>query len=77
MNPARPPEETRPARIAAMPALPVFLDLEGRRVVVAGSGEGATWKAELIAASGADVHVYAPTPSADLVALAASPPRKP
>lgn len=74
MNPARPPEETRAARIAAMPALPVFLDLKGRRVVVAGSGEGATWKAELIAASGADVHVYAPSPSADLVALAASPP---
>lgn len=74
MNDKREPQDTRPARIAAMPALPVFLDLKGRRVVVAGDGEGATWKAELIAASGADVYVFAPVPSPDLIALAAAPP---
>jgi uroporphyrin-III C-methyltransferase / precorrin-2 dehydrogenase / sirohydrochlorin ferrochelatase len=54
--------------------LPVFLDLRGKRVVVAGDGEGAVWKAELLAAAGACVEVYAADPSADLLALQADPP---
>lgn len=40
--------------------LPVFWALEGRRVAVAGGSDAAAWKAELLAACGAEVHVYAP-----------------
>jgi uroporphyrin-III C-methyltransferase / precorrin-2 dehydrogenase / sirohydrochlorin ferrochelatase len=54
--------------------LPVFVDLQGRRVVVAGGGDALLWKAELMAAAGADVAVFAEQPSSDLDALAASPP---
>src|SRR3954469_24287741 len=51
--------ETVPARIAALPNLPVFHKLSGRKAVVAGGSQGALWKAELIAAAGADVLVLA------------------
>ena len=52
----------RPARPACMPlaVLPVFVDLAGKRVVVAGAGDAAVWKAELAAAAGAHVEVFAP-----------------
>ncbi|NVK32873.1 MAG: uroporphyrinogen-III C-methyltransferase [Rhodobacteraceae bacterium] len=39
--------------------LPVFFPLEGRKVLLAGGSDAAAWKAELLAASGAQVHVYA------------------
>ncbi|MGL5447613.1 MAG: siroheme synthase CysG [Rhabdaerophilum sp.] len=42
-------------RIAPMASLPLFHKLAGRKVVVAGASEGADWKAELLAAAGADV----------------------
>lgn len=48
------------ARVEALAKLPVFWGLEGKRVVLAGGTEGACWKAELLAACGAEVHVYAP-----------------
>jgi uroporphyrin-III C-methyltransferase/precorrin-2 dehydrogenase/sirohydrochlorin ferrochelatase len=48
-----------PARIAPLASLPLFHRLEGRKVVVAGSSDGALWKAELLAAAGADVLVLA------------------
>jgi len=51
--------EIVPARIAALPNLPVFHKLTGRKVVVAGGSQGALWKAELLAAAGADVLVLA------------------
>jgi uroporphyrin-III C-methyltransferase/precorrin-2 dehydrogenase/sirohydrochlorin ferrochelatase len=66
------PQETRPARLARLPKLPVFLDLQGRHVVVAGGGEAAAWKAELLAAAGAQVSVFAAVRCAELDALAAS-----
>lgn len=47
------------ARVADLAKLPVFWDLKGKRVVVAGGSEGAAWKAELLAACGAIVHIYA------------------
>lgn len=56
--------------IAPLAALPVFFKLRGRRVALAGGGDGAAWKAELLAAAGAKVDVYAPAPSDRLVALA-------
>lgn len=50
----------RLGRIAPLSTLPVFLELAGRRVAVAGGGAGAAWKAELIAAAGADVVLFCP-----------------
>ncbi|MEM8794766.1 MAG: siroheme synthase CysG [Pseudomonadota bacterium] len=44
-------------RMEALAVLPVFLKLEGRKVLLAGGSEGAAWKAELLAAAGADVLV--------------------
>lgn len=48
-------------RIQPLSVLPVFLDLTGKRAVVAGGTQGAAWKAELLAAAGACVEVYAPS----------------
>ena len=50
----RQPVQT-PARIAPLPNLPLFHKLGGRKAVVVGTSEGAAWKAELLAAEGAEV----------------------
>ena len=42
--------------------LPVFFALKGKRAVVAGGNAAAAWKAELLAAAGAEVEVYAADP---------------
>ena len=55
----RKPSEAAPQRLGALARLPVFLDLGGKRAVLAGGGPGAAWKAELLAAAGAHVNVYA------------------
>lgn len=55
---SRQPSEGNAARIAALSVLPVFLDLAGKRAVVAGGGEAAGWKAELLAAAGALVELH-------------------
>jgi uroporphyrin-III C-methyltransferase/precorrin-2 dehydrogenase/sirohydrochlorin ferrochelatase len=68
------PKETRPARMGPLAVLPVFFDLQDRRVLAVGSGEALIWKAELLAAAGAHVTVCAPLPCAELAALAAAPP---
>ena len=47
-----------PTRIAPLAVLPIFFKLDDRRVVVAGAGDGAAWKAELLAAAGARVDIY-------------------
>lgn len=47
-----------PARMAPLAKLPVFWSLDGKPVVVAGGSDAAAWKAELLAACGAEVHVY-------------------
>jgi uroporphyrin-III C-methyltransferase/precorrin-2 dehydrogenase/sirohydrochlorin ferrochelatase len=64
------PSGVRPARLAPLASLPVFLSLAGKRVVVAGEGAPVVWKAELMAAAGAQVAVYAPRPDPELEALA-------
>ena len=70
-----PPQETRATRMRPLAVLPAFFDLNGRRVVVAGAGEGLAWKAELVAAAGADVDVYcAEEAGEDLLQLAVGPP---
>lgn len=50
----------KPQRVSALATLPLFWTLKGKHVVVAGGSDGAAWKAELLAACGAEVHVYAP-----------------
>lgn len=48
------PAATKP-RIEPLPNLPLFYKLRGRKAVVVGTSEGAEWKAELLAAAGAQV----------------------
>ncbi|MGV1817125.1 siroheme synthase CysG [Rhizobium rhizogenes] len=43
----------------ALAKLPVFWALEGKRAIVGGGSDAAAWKAELLAACGARVEVYA------------------
>lgn len=56
---SRKPVEQPPPRMGALAKLPVFLNLQGKRAVLAGGTEAAAWKAELLAAAGANVDVYA------------------
>lgn len=49
-----------PARMEPLAKLPVFFGLEGKRTVLAGGSDGAAWKAELLVACGATVHVFCP-----------------
>jgi uroporphyrin-III C-methyltransferase / precorrin-2 dehydrogenase / sirohydrochlorin ferrochelatase len=57
------------SRMQPLARLPVFLALEGKRAVVAGGTAAAAWKAELVAAAGASVDVYAETFCEELRAL--------
>jgi uroporphyrin-III C-methyltransferase/precorrin-2 dehydrogenase/sirohydrochlorin ferrochelatase len=54
-------------RIEPLAQVPLFWRLAGRRAVVAGSGAAAAWKAELLAAAGAMVDVFAAAPSPELL----------
>lgn len=54
--------------------LPVFFKLGGKRAVLAGGGEPAAWKAELLSACGAQLDVYADEISQEMRAVAAAPP---
>ena len=63
------PSSVRPARLAPLASVPVFLNLAGKRVVVAGEGAPVVWKAELMAAAGALVAVYAPHGDPEIEAL--------
>jgi uroporphyrin-III C-methyltransferase / precorrin-2 dehydrogenase / sirohydrochlorin ferrochelatase len=69
-----PPRETRAPRMRSLAVLPIFLDLAGKRVVVAGAGDAAIWKVELVAAAGAHVEVLTPDPCVELDELSATPP---
>jgi uroporphyrin-III C-methyltransferase/precorrin-2 dehydrogenase/sirohydrochlorin ferrochelatase len=71
---ARQPSERKPAAMGRLAVLPVFLSLEGRRAIVIGGTAATSWKAELLAAAGARVIVYAPIMerSPELIALAAT-----
>jgi uroporphyrin-III C-methyltransferase/precorrin-2 dehydrogenase/sirohydrochlorin ferrochelatase len=57
---SRQPNSSVPERMGALAVLPVFLTLTGQRAVIVGGGEPARWKAELLAAAGAHVEVFAP-----------------
>lgn len=58
------------ATLGPIPTLPVFMKLRGRRVVLAGGGEPAVWKAEVLCAAGAHVDVIAAEPCDGLETLA-------
>ena len=51
----RAPRQIGTPRIAPLSRLPVFLALDGKRVMVDGSSAAATWKADLLSAAGARV----------------------
>jgi uroporphyrin-III C-methyltransferase/precorrin-2 dehydrogenase/sirohydrochlorin ferrochelatase len=55
--------------MAALATLPVFLSLGGKRAIVAGGSAAAAWKAELLAAAGADIHIFATDISTEMQAL--------
>lgn len=70
----RQPEAIHARRIERLATLPLFHKLEGRKVVLTGTGEGALWKAELLAAAGADLVILARDAGDLFAALAADPP---
>ena len=67
---SRKPDEVDADFMQPLESLPIFLSLQGRRVVVVGNSDAAAWKADLAAASGATVDVYAQAPCAKLLELA-------
>jgi uroporphyrin-III C-methyltransferase/precorrin-2 dehydrogenase/sirohydrochlorin ferrochelatase len=75
MTTQRMPREARTPRMAPLARLPVFYDLAGKRVVVAGGTPAAAWKVELLSAAGAAVDVFATEPCEELLTLAADPPQ--
>ncbi|MBI1868651.1 MAG: uroporphyrinogen-III C-methyltransferase [Methylocystis sp.] len=68
----RKPDEIPAELMQPLATLPVFYELEGRRVVVAGGSDGAAWKADLAAAAGAEVEVFATELGAKLREIAAA-----
>lgn len=72
--PRRGPSERALDAIRPLANLPVFFKLAGRRVVVAGGTDAAAWKAELLAAAGAEVVVFSPSPSPKMRETAARHP---
>ena len=65
------PVEASPQRMGPLAKLPVFLDLAGKGAVVAGGSAMAAWKAELLAAAGAHVVVFAETLAPEMEQLVA------
>src|SRR5580700_351042 len=75
MSASRTPSETRTPRMEPLARLPVFFGLAGKRAVIAGGTPAAAWKAELLAAAGAKVEVFAADACEELRAVVAQPPR--
>jgi uroporphyrin-III C-methyltransferase/precorrin-2 dehydrogenase/sirohydrochlorin ferrochelatase len=71
LQPLRKPSEAEPTRLGRLAKLPVFFDLKDRRAVLVGGSPGAAWKAELLAAAGARVDIYAVDVSAEMEVLLA------
>ncbi len=67
----RDPSPAHAPRMQALARLPIFLALDGKRVVIAGNGAPVAWKAELLSAAGAGVAIYAERPCEELRAVAA------
>lgn len=56
---SRPERKKGSVRIDELAVLPVFFNLKGKDVLLVGGSDAAAWKGELLAASGARVHLYA------------------
>jgi uroporphyrin-III C-methyltransferase/precorrin-2 dehydrogenase/sirohydrochlorin ferrochelatase len=65
----RKPVAAAAPRMDALARLPLFFALGGKRAIVAGGSPAAAWKAELLAAAGAFVDVYAADPCEELCSL--------
>jgi uroporphyrin-III C-methyltransferase / precorrin-2 dehydrogenase / sirohydrochlorin ferrochelatase len=59
------------ARMGDLATLPVFLKLRGKTALLAGGSPGTAWKAELLAAAGARVHLVWDQPDAETLKLVA------
>jgi uroporphyrin-III C-methyltransferase/precorrin-2 dehydrogenase/sirohydrochlorin ferrochelatase len=69
LQPLRKPSKAEPGRLGRLAKLPVFFDLRDKRAVLVGGSPGAAWKAELLAAAGAHVDIYATEICAEMEAL--------
>src|ERR1700741_4386306 len=67
----RMPIEPRTPRMEPLARLPVFYALTDKLAVIAGGSAAAAWKAELLAAAGAAVEVYAIDPADEMIEIAA------
>lgn len=67
----RRPDEISSEIMQPLETLPVFFPLAGKRVVVVGVGEGAAWKVDLAAATGAQICVFSPDPCEKIEEIAA------
>ncbi len=74
MNGERMESQATPERLGALARLPLFFALKGKRAVIAGGSPAAAWKAELLSATGASVHIFAVDACGELMRLAAEPP---
>lgn len=73
-SPRRKPADAASPHMEALARLPVFMQLHDKRALVCGGSAAAAWKAELLAAAGAAVDVFARDFSEDMLAVAAAPP---
>jgi len=62
-----------PKAIDDLAVLPVFYKLKGKRAVLCGGSDAAAWKGDLLAASGAYVHVYSENLDPEFEALLEGP----
>lgn len=58
MNESRLPKRVAPVKMQELAVLPLFYKLEGKKVLIAGSGFSALWKTELVAATGANISLF-------------------
>jgi uroporphyrin-III C-methyltransferase/precorrin-2 dehydrogenase/sirohydrochlorin ferrochelatase len=72
MSTSRSPSEARPPRMEALARLPVFYALTNKRTVISGGSAAAAWKAELLAAAGAKVDVFAEDVGEEMAELASN-----
>ena len=68
----RRPDELFSDVMQPLATLPVFFPLAGKRVIVVGGSDGAAWKVDLVAATGAQVDVYTTSPCDKLKELIAA-----